>query len=83
MTNLNSAYYNAIDLTKLQMVYPNEFMVYKKLVDSNSSIEQEYGVIEGVLENPINEALWNNQIYLYYKDLAEKELRNLLVLVES
>lgn len=83
MANLNSAYYNAIDLTKLQMVYPNEFVVYKKLVDSNSSIEQEYGVIDGLLENPINEALWNNQMYLYYKNLAEKELKNLLVAVQS
>jgi len=79
MTGLNSAYYSAIDLQKLQIVYPQEYAIYKELVNENSPTEIEYGVIDGLLKNPINDALWNNENYLYYKNLAEQKLNNLLV----
>jgi hypothetical protein len=79
MTGLNSAYYNAIDLNRLQLVYPQEYAIYKKLVNEDSPVEIEYGVIDGLLKNPINDALWNNETYLYYKELAEKQLNNLLI----
>jgi hypothetical protein len=79
MTGLNSAYYNAIDLNRLQLVYPQEYAIYKELVNEDSPVEIEYGVIDGLLRNPINDALWNNETYLYYKELAEKQLNNLLI----
>jgi hypothetical protein len=79
MTGLNSAYYNAIDLNRLQLVYPQEYAIYKELVNEDSPVEIEYGVIDGLLKNPINDALWNNETYLYYKELAEKQLNNLLI----
>lgn len=79
MTGLNSAYYSAIDLKRLEFLYPQEYKIYSELVNENSPIEIEYGVIDGLLRNPINNALWNNETYLHYKKLAEQKLANCLV----